>query len=75
MTEPGNLTGWIDAGGGTWVRVDDCPGGGGSWWPITDGPGFDPRAWDNMAEYGPFTPADPDRTARALALVRAGLTR
>lgn len=53
-------------------------GFGGPWWPLTDGPGWDvaardglgtPRDWDDMAEHGPFTVADPARAAAAVARV------
>lgn len=79
MKEPANHTAVVDHGGGTWVRADDMPGSWGPWWPLTDGPGWEPQAqdgigqarpWDQVEEYGPFTPADAERTARALARVR-----
>ncbi|MFI5895633.1 hypothetical protein ACIA5D_36615 [Actinoplanes sp. NPDC051513] len=86
MVEPDNHTAWIDRGGDTWVRVDDYPIGSygierwGPWWPLTDGPGWEPRAldgigqprpWDQVDEFhGPFTPAGPERTARAIERVR-----
>lgn len=79
MNEPENRTGWIDRFGDTWVREDDRAGRYGSWWPCTDGPGWDagergglgvPRTWEEAREYGEFTPADPERTAAALAKVR-----
>jgi hypothetical protein len=84
MNEPDNNTAVVDRFEGTWVRTDETPGRDGNWWPICDGPGFEPRAWDivgfsrtweDMAEYAPFLPAGPDRTARALALVRAEYAR
>lgn len=85
MDEPGNHTAWVDKTGGTWVRVDDHPGkwASGTWYPITDGPGFEEwaqdgvgeaRPWEWLGEYGPFEPADADRTARALRLVAAVLS-
>lgn len=81
MTEPENFTGWVDRSGGTWVRVDDCPGQyGGTWWPRCDGPGREPwahdqigqsRGWDQVEyDYAPLTPADPDLTAETINLVR-----
>lgn len=85
MNEPDNLTAVVDRMGGTWVRVDDCPGRWGTWWPITDGPGWDVRVqdgvgvsrpWDQVdPEYGPFTPADQARTSRAVSLVRKEYAR
>jgi hypothetical protein len=85
VNEPEDLTAWVDRDGGTWVRVDDCPGRWGTWWPLTDGPGSDPqvqdgvgqaRTWDEVdPEYGPFTEADPVRAARALDLVRQEAAR
>lgn len=81
MNEPENLTGWVDRMGGTWVRVDDCPGQyGGRWWPRTDGPGFEARVHDVIGQsrdwgqvefdYTPLAPADPDLTAETIDLVR-----
>lgn len=85
VREPDNHTGWVDRGGDTWVRADDVPGAYGTWWPLTDGPGWEPRArlgvgtartWDQVdQEHGPFTRADPDRTARALERVRQEAAR
>jgi hypothetical protein len=86
MNEPDNHTAWIDRLEGTWVRVDEYPhpGNGGTWYPLTDGPGFDEwartgvgtaRPWDWTDEYGPFTAADSERTAMALARVREWVTR
>jgi uncharacterized protein YukE len=78
--EPGDHTALIDRFGDTWVRVDEHPGPYGPWWPITDGPAWEERGrntvgaardWDDLAEYGPFTGADPRRTATALTRVRA----
>lgn len=79
MNEPDNHTAWIDADGDAWVRVDDCPGPYG-WWQVCDGPHWGNagghaafgggQAWDEVEEFGPFTAADPDRTARAIAIVR-----
>jgi hypothetical protein len=79
MNEPANHTAWIDHFGDTWVRADDMPGRYGTWWPLTDGPGWEQwardgigqaRAWGEVEEYGPFAPADPERTAQALNRVR-----
>jgi hypothetical protein len=85
MEEPDNCTAWIDRFGDTWVRVDDMPGQfGGTWWPLTDGPGWEEwartgvgksRDWGQVEDYGPFTPADPERTAAALARVRSEVAR
>lgn len=86
MIEPGNLTAWVDKSGGTWARLDEqrSPHQWGPWWPLTDGPGFEPRAqdgigqprpWSQVLEYGPFTQADPERTARALERVRREFAR
>ncbi len=77
MIEPDNHTAWVDRFGDTWVRADDMPGRWGTWWPLLDGPGYDSgygigsaRDWAMAVEYGPFTPADSERTAAALARVR-----
>ncbi len=76
--EPDDHTAIVDAGGDTWIRCDDMPGRYGSWWPMTDGPHWGERArsgigqarpWDQVEEYGPFEPADEERTARAYARV------
>ncbi len=84
MNEPANHAAVVDQSGDTWVRCDDMPGQYGTWWPITDGPGWEPwgrdkvgqsRTWDMVEEHGPFTPADEDRTARAIDMVRAATTR
>ncbi len=84
MDEPDDLTGWVDKTGGTWVRVDDCPGRSGPWWPRTDGPHWDPRVhskignsfqWEWMDDYRPFTEASPELTAETIALVRAAYAR
>jgi hypothetical protein len=84
VTEPANHTALVDRLEGTWVRVDECPGQYGTWWPMTDGPGFEPwardgvgqaREWDQVEEYGPFTTADPQRTAWALSRVREEWSR
>lgn len=85
MNEPDNLTGWVDRFGGTWVRVDDCPGQFGCWWPRTDGPGFEPRVhdgigqartWDQVEfDYAPLTPADAALTAETIELVRWEVAR
>jgi hypothetical protein len=79
MREPDDHTALVDRFGDTWVRVDEHPGrNGGTWNPLTDGPGWDerardgvgqPRDWDQVEGYGPFTSADPDRAARALERV------
>ncbi len=82
--EPANFTGWIDDAGDTWVRDDTTPGMYGNWWPITDGPGWEPwgrdkvgqaREWVDVEEHGPFTPADSERTAKSLRMVREQVTR
>lgn len=82
MNEPANLTAVVDVEGDTWVRVDGCPDPYGSpygWWQICDGRFwtksdtpmvFGANGWDAVKECGPLTAADPDRTARAIALVR-----
>lgn len=80
MREPDNLTGWVDSSGGTWVRVDDCPGSWGNWYPRCDGPGFDAREHNKIGQSRPFdqvlvdwpelTPASPELTAETIALVR-----
>lgn len=36
-------------------------------WVDADG---DAWAWGDVEEFGPFTPADPERTERAIAIVR-----
>jgi hypothetical protein len=90
MLEPDNHTAWVDAGGDTWVRVDEFPvtsygiPRSGPWWPLTDGPGWEPqvrggigtpRPWHQVdGLYGPLTPADPERTARAIARVHREVT-
>ncbi len=82
--EPDDNCAVVDASGDTWVRYDEMPGQRGPWWPITDGRHWEDwgrnkvgvaRAWDDMDEYGPFTPADRGRTARALGMVREELAR
>jgi hypothetical protein len=86
MNEPDNLTGWVDKHGGTWVRVDDCPGQyDGTWWPRCDGPGFEPQAHDRIGQsrpwsrvddtYGPFTAASPELIAETIELVRREWSR
>lgn len=84
MNEPGDLTGWVDRFGGTWVRVDDCPGQYGSWYPRCDGPGFDERAhgdigtgrpWEWLADYVPLAPASSELTAETIELVRREASR
>jgi hypothetical protein len=78
VNEPADLTGWVDRFGDTWVRVDELTGRYGPWWPLTDGPHWDDGAsavgnsciWAEVEEYGPFTPADPARTAAAIDRVR-----
>jgi hypothetical protein len=84
VREPDNHTAWVDSAGDTWVRVDEVDGRYGNWWPLTDGPGWESwaqggvggsRTWDLVEAYGPFTEADSDRTARALARVRRELDR
>jgi hypothetical protein len=85
VREPGNHTGWVDNAGDTWVRVDDLPGhNSGTWYPICDGPGWElqarhtvgtSRTWDQMEEHGPWVPASPERTARAIELVRLEAVR
>lgn len=79
MIEPANHAGVADRFGDTWVRVDELPGQYGTWWPVTDGPGWETwgrnkvgtaRPWLDVEEYGPLTPADAERTAYALGLVR-----
>jgi hypothetical protein len=85
VREPDNHTALVDRFGGTWVRVDECPGQFGKWWPITDGPGWEPqvqdgvgqaRPWDQVVgEYGPFDVADPDRAVQALERVRREVAR
>ncbi len=83
MIEPDNHTAWVDRFGDTWVRDDEHPGRYGSWWPLLDGPGYNAstgmgigsaRDWTMTVEYGPFTPADPQRTAAALDRVRREVT-
>jgi hypothetical protein len=78
MIEPANHAGVVDRFGDTWVRIDELPGQYGTWWPVTDGPGWDAagrdavgtaRLWLDVQDYGPLTPADAERTARALGLV------
>lgn len=82
--EPANHTAWVDRFGDTWVRADDMPGAYGSWWPLTSGPGWNvrerggigtARTWDEVVEYGPFTPADDTQTAAALARVQREVAR
>lgn len=85
MNEPDNHTGWVDRFGGTWVRVDDCPGRYGTWWPRCDGPGFESRVhndigqsrqWDQVEfDYAPLTPAGAELTAETIALVRRESSR
>jgi hypothetical protein len=85
MNEPDNHTALVDRFEDTWVRVDEVPGQYGNWHPLTDGPGWEERARDGIGqgrpwdwvdpEYGPFTQADPERTARALEGVRQEATR
>ncbi len=76
--EPDNHTAIVDRGGDTWIRCDDMPGPYGTWYPLTDGPHWEewarsgigtPRTWDQVEEYGPFEPADPERAERAYARV------
>ncbi len=81
MNEPDNHAAIIDRFGDTWVRDDDTPSRYGPWWPILDGPKWGapvtvgmPRDWPEVEEYGPFTPADPERTAAALERVRLEVT-
>lgn len=85
MNEPDNLTGWVDSSGGTWVRVDDCPGTAGTWYPRLNGPGFDPGEWDSIGQGHSFedvlenwpvlTPAAPELTAETIDLVRRAWSR
>lgn len=78
MREPEGNTAVVDKFGDTWIRF------GGTWWPLTDGPVWDqwarngvgqPRGWDQMSAYEPFTVADAERTARALERVRQEYSR
>ncbi len=75
MREPDDLTAWIDAHGDTWVRVDEVAGwlSGDAWRCLCDGPNWESwatpggcRDWAFVSEYGPFTQADPQRTADAI---------
>jgi len=50
VNEPDNHTALVDRDGGTWVRVDECPGQYGKWWPITDGPGWEPQVQDGVGQ-------------------------
>lgn len=77
MNEPDDLTGWVDRFGGTWVRVDDCPGPyGDSWWSMTACQIGDPCDWDMVEfDYGPLTPADGAVTAETIELVRQEWSR
>jgi hypothetical protein len=84
VNEPANHSALVDRFGDTWVRADDVPGRNGSWWPLTDGTGWEPwartgvgqaRTWPEVEEYAPLTEADPDRAARALAMVREEAAR
>lgn len=83
MNEPDNHTAVVDRFGDTWVRVDEHPGRWGTWWPLCTGPGSPPsawlwepddigtpRRWEDITEAGPFTVADQERAAAALACVR-----
>lgn len=77
MTEPDDLTAWVDRHGDTWVRVDEVADWSGPWLCLCDGPVWDSPGhpgggwdWEEMAEYGPFTQADPQKTAAAVDLAR-----